>query len=75
MPERPTAVPLPEDQPLLDLWPDVANALRLSRTAAYTMARKDAFPIEVIRHGARLKCRTADVRRYLGLDLTESASA
>jgi predicted DNA-binding transcriptional regulator AlpA len=59
-------VPLPEDQPLLDLL-DAALALGIGRTTAYTLAAKGEFPIPVLRVGGRLKVRTADLRRYLGL--------
>jgi predicted DNA-binding transcriptional regulator AlpA len=61
------ALPLPDDKPLLDL-PEAAPAFGMGRTTAYLLASRGQFPVEVLRIGGRLKVRTADVRRYLGLD-------
>jgi hypothetical protein len=67
-------IPLPEEQPIVDLWPDAAEALRIGRSSAYAQAADGTFPVEVLRIGGLLKVRTADLRRYLGLDLSAGAS-
>lgn len=67
-----TAVPFPEERPLLDLVTEAAPLFDMSRTTAYTHAAAGRFPVEVLRVGGRLKVRTADVRRYLGLPITPS---
>jgi hypothetical protein len=40
----------------------------MRRTVAYRLVREGKFPIEVIRIGGRVKVRTVDVRRFVGLD-------
>lgn len=61
-------VPLPGDKPLLDLL-EAAPLLGIGRSTAYELAKRGKLPIEVLRIGARYKIRTADLRRYLGLDV------
>jgi excisionase family DNA binding protein len=61
------AVPTPDQRPLLDLL-DAAQPLGISRTTAYTLAQRGDFPVPVLRIGRLYKVRTADLRRYLGLD-------
>lgn len=60
-------IPLPEDQPLMLVWPDVGRALGIGRTKTYAMLASGDFPLDVIWLGRGRMCRTADVRRYLGL--------
>jgi hypothetical protein len=67
MPES-RVIPLPEHQPMLDLWPDGAEAIGVGRSSAYAMAAAGTFPVEVLRIGGLWKVRTADLRRYLRLD-------
>jgi predicted DNA-binding transcriptional regulator AlpA len=62
-----TTVPLPDERPLLDLL-EAAPPLGIGRTTAYELARRDEFPVPILRIGGRLKVRTADLRRYLRLD-------
>ena len=69
-------IPFPEDVPLLPLWseagePDAARPMGYGRTRAYKEAQDGTFPIPVLRVGTRYVCRTADVRRYLGLPIPE----
>lgn len=61
------AVPTPNQQPLLALL-EAAAFLRIGRTSAYEMAETGTFPVPVLRVGGRLRVRTVDLRRYLGLD-------
>jgi predicted DNA-binding transcriptional regulator AlpA len=61
-----TRVPLPSDRPLIDLL-EAAAPLEIGRSTAYTLAQRGDFPVEVLKIGGRLKVRTADLRRYLGL--------
>jgi len=65
-------IPLPDEQPLLDFH-QVPVMLGIGRTLAYHLARDGQFPIEVIYLGRNMKVRTADVRRYLGLDAGSAA--
>jgi len=46
---------------------DVFPWFRMGRTLAYDLAADGKFPIEVLRHGRNMQCRTSDVRRYLGI--------
>jgi hypothetical protein len=66
-------IPLPEQQPLVDLWPDAAEAIGIGRSSAYTQAAAGTFPVEVLRIGGLLKVRTADLRRYLRLDVVDAS--
>lgn len=61
-------LPLPEDQPLVDLWPTAAHALGIGRTAAYDGALRQSLPVQVLRIGGRYRVRTAELRAFLGLD-------
>jgi hypothetical protein len=65
--EATSLVPLPDERPLLDLL-DAAAPLEIGRTTAYDMAQRGEFPVEVLRIGGRYKVRTAELRKYLGLD-------
>jgi Helix-turn-helix domain len=59
-------VPQPEDQPTLQLWPQVGNILGLGRAATYDAARRGEIP--TIRFGRRIVVPTAALRRLLALD-------
>jgi hypothetical protein len=61
------AVPDPEVEPILPLWPDSARPLDIGRARAYEMARQGTFPVEVMKIGGKWKVRTVDLRRFLGL--------
>jgi predicted DNA-binding transcriptional regulator AlpA len=62
-----TKVPTPDQQPLLDLL-DAAPLFTIGRTTAYELAKRGEFPVPILKIGKRYKVRTADLRRYLGLD-------
>jgi hypothetical protein len=68
-------IPYPETEPLLPLWPDAAQPMGYGRTRAYSEAQDGTFPIDVLRVGNRYVCRTADVRRHLGLPINEPQTA
>jgi hypothetical protein len=68
-------IPYPEEEPLLPLWPGAAQPMGYGRTRAYREARDGTFPIDVLRVGNHYVCRTADVRRYLGLPINEPQTA
>jgi hypothetical protein len=59
-------LPDPAERPVLRLWPDVGQALDLSRAATYAAAKRGEIP--VIRLGKRLVVPTAQLRRMLGVD-------
>ena len=59
-------IPQSEDQPVLPVWPTVANALGICRASAYQAVRRGEIP--VIRVGSRVLVPTAWLRRVLELD-------
>jgi excisionase family DNA binding protein len=61
-----TAVPDPTERPTLDLYPEVASILGISRDSAYRGAAAGDIP--TIRIGHRIKVPTAALRRMLALD-------
>ena len=63
------AVPLPEEQPMMQLWPQVGKLLGLGRAATYEAARRGDIP--TMRFGRRIAVPTAALRRMLGIDTPE----
>ena len=61
------ALPTPDQQPTLNVWPETGQILGLSRGAAYQAVERGEIP--VIRVGRRLLVPTAALRRMLGLDV------
>jgi excisionase family DNA binding protein len=61
-------IPTVDEQPLMPVWPDAAAHLGLPRSTAYRLAEVGRFPVEVVKVGSKLRVRTADLRRFLGLD-------
>ncbi|MGW8374240.1 integrase [Streptomyces sp. ODS28] len=48
---------------------DVANrALGMGRTTGYALAKRDAYPVRVLRLGRQYRVTRYDLLRYLGLD-------
>ena len=45
-----------------------ARALRLGRSTAYELARRDEFPCRVLRIGSSYRIPTAELLRVLGID-------
>lgn len=45
--------------------PEAAAALGISRATAYRLAQRDAFPVRVLKIGARRLVSTSDLNRYL----------
>ena len=66
-------IPRAEDQPTLTIWPEVGQALGLSRPAAYAGAKRGEIP--VIKVGRRLLVPTAALHRMLQLDEPRHADA
>jgi hypothetical protein len=62
------ALPRPEDQPTVDLWPTAATALGLGRSAVYNAAARGDLPVTVLHCGRKLRVATAELRRVLALD-------
>jgi hypothetical protein len=60
------ALPDPEVQPTVALWPTAGRALHLGRSSTYEAARKGEIP--TIRIGGRIVALTAPLRRMLQLD-------
>lgn len=46
--------------------PIAAKAIGMGRTLAYDLAKRDEFPVRVLRLGNRYKVPRADLLRYLG---------
>jgi predicted DNA-binding transcriptional regulator AlpA len=65
-------LPRPEDQPTVALWPDAADAVGVGRASAYRAALDGTFPAQVIRCGRSIRVSTADLRRVLGLDVSDT---
>ena len=61
------AVPWPEDEPVVPLWPDAAHVWGMGRSRAYYLANRDEFPCPVFRVGAMWMVLTVELRRALGL--------
>jgi excisionase family DNA binding protein len=59
------ALPDPETEPTVDLWPTAGQALGIGRNTAYEAARRGEIP--TVRCGRRLRVPTAALRRLLGL--------
>jgi len=59
---------------MVPLWPTAARPFHVRRSRAYQLAARDAFPVEVLRIGAQLMVRTADLRRQLGLPVYKNAA-
>jgi hypothetical protein len=51
--------------PTVPLWPDAARALGIGRTTALELAKRNEFPVPVIRAGKRWVVPTAALRRVL----------
>jgi predicted DNA-binding transcriptional regulator AlpA len=62
-----TPIPDPLDQPTIDLWPTVGEALGLGRSAVYELAARNELPVCVLKLGRRRRVATAELRRVLGL--------
>ncbi len=66
------AIPLPEVQPTMPLWPDVGTILGLSRATTYAAAARGEIP--TLRFGRRHVVATAQLRAMLGLTGAEEAN-
>lgn len=64
-PPLPSALPDPEQQPTVPLWPTAGQALGIGRSTAYNGARNGDIP--TIRVGDRYLVPTAALRKMLGL--------
>lgn len=61
-----SALPDPETQPTVPLWPTAGQAIGLGRNATYAAAERGDIP--TIRIRGRIVVPTAPLRRMLGLD-------
>ena len=65
---------------LLALPPSVdlllaARALGIGRSLAYDLAKRDEFPVRLLRLGSRYRVPTAELLRALGIDSTSSTAS
>lgn len=67
------ALPDPEERPTIPLWPDAGQALGLQRSATYAAAQAGNIP-GLLRIGRSYRVATAELRRVLGLDLTQRSA-
>lgn len=65
-------IPNPHETPTVPVWPDAAEALGLSRSAAYRAARRGDIPTITV--GRRLLVPTARLRALVGLDIAPPAA-
>lgn len=61
------ALPNPEEQPTVPLWPTAGRACGLQKSATYAAAARGEIP--TIRLGGKLVSPTAALRRLLQLDV------
>lgn len=61
------AVPTVAEQPMM-VGRDTFAPLGLSTTTGYALLKRGEFPIPAQRVGGRWLVRTADLRRFLGVD-------
>ena len=61
------ALPDPEEEPTVAVWPDAGQAMGLGRGAAYAAAARGDLPVVKI-GGRKLRVSTAALRRMLNLD-------
>jgi hypothetical protein len=55
---------------------DTANrAIGLGRSKGYQLARRDAYPCQVLRLGKKYRVITADLLRLLGVDASAAEAA
>jgi excisionase family DNA binding protein len=59
-------LPDPAERPTLEVWPETAQILGISRQLAYDGVRDGSIPAFKI--GSRWLVKTAELRRKLGLD-------
>jgi len=69
-PNQATAIPWPDEQPTVALWPTAARAYGIGRTTAYRLAAAGGLPVPAELLGGRWIVRTAQLRRALGLPVT-----
>src|SRR5438876_11720845 len=66
----PHLLPRAEEQPTVELWPTAGHALGVSRSTIYQAARRGQVP-GLLRVGGRYRVAVAELRRALGLDVSE----
>ncbi|KFG75651.1 helix-turn-helix domain-containing protein [Streptomyces mutabilis] len=54
--------------PVAVKFDDSNRALGLGRTTAYELARRDEYPLPLLRLGRSYRVRRADILRYLGIE-------
>ncbi len=52
--------------PTIPLWPDAAGILGMGRSTAYDLAKRDQFPVRLLRLGCKYRVSRADLLAYLG---------
>lgn len=60
--------------PVFVRLPAAADVFGIAHSEAYKLARQGQFPVEVVRIGTRLRCRTADLIRAVALDAPTSGT-
>ena len=68
---EPVGLPDPLDQPTLNVWPETAAILNLSKASAYAAAERGEIPTSRI--GRRLLVPTAALCRMLHVDFPEAS--
>jgi hypothetical protein len=63
-----------QDWPVVVDLPAAAGAFGIAPWSAYALARNGRFPVEVLKIGGRLRCKTIDIQRAVGLAPKQVAS-
>lgn len=65
MTDQPSVEDLRRSGPTVSMWPTAGQALGISKSHAYKLARDGQFPAKVIKVGAVYRVITADLLRLL----------
>lgn len=54
--------------PTVALWPTAAHAVGVSKSHAYTLARRGEFPVQVLKLGGTYRVVTSELLTLLGIE-------
>lgn len=61
-----------EADPTVPMWPTAGQALGMSRTTAFKLAKEGEFPVRLLRLGSAIRVPTADLLKLLGIERPSS---
>lgn len=59
---------LAQSGPTVPLWPDAAQAVGVSKSHAYALAKRGEFPVRVLRLGQTYRVVTVELLKLLGIE-------